>query len=190
MQPQHDKSTMKKRAYRNSLSVVTPILLLLLGILLSACGGGTQTAAVSSTPTAVPTIQMQDPNPTPIPTLPPYTCGAWTTTPSLDSNKVSQVGIYAKFTKLVNGNPQGVAGATATATLQWPDSGPDVRTVATTADGLAVFIFPVSHHPGALNKIILVTVDFNNGQCKVAEDRAAFFSLIPGGANPNPTPTK
>jgi hypothetical protein len=94
-----------------------------------------------------------------------------------------RIGVNAKFTKLVDGNPQGIDNATATATVHWPDNTMDTQTVQTTFDGLAVFTVQIGNHTDInnINKIVLVTIHFEKAggeMCDVDSSRAAFFTLI------------
>src|SRR5579875_1055503 len=115
-------------------------------------------------------------------------CGAWATNTSpMYSNQ--PIAIYAKYTQNVDGNPQGIGGATATATLYWGDGAVDTLTETTTGDGLAVFTFNDTGRIGAINKTSLATVNFvkaGTPGCVVDRDRAAFFTLTPPNGNPFP----
>jgi hypothetical protein len=134
-------------------------------------------------------------SPTPTPLA--YTCGAWATqtTPPYGTDRI---GVNAKFTRLVDGNPQGVDGATATATVLWPNGTTDTLSAQTTFDGLAVFTVQTANHADAVNKITLVTVHFEKGgvgNCDVDANHPAYFTLViplpttTPGANANKTPT-
>ncbi len=156
------------------------IPLFLLSMLFAACGPSTQAATTNPVPTT--TIHLQTQGGSTSSPFPGYTCGAWATntSPKYDNQPIA---IYAKYTQNVDGNPQGVAGATATATLYWGDGAVDALTQTTTADGLAVFNFPSTGRAGAINKSSLVTVSFAKAGtpgCVVDRDRAAFFTLTPG----------
>jgi len=159
------------------------IPLFLLSMLFAACGTPTQAATTNPVPTT--TIHLQTPGSPSSTPFPGYNCGAWATntTPTYSNQPIA---IYAKYTQNVDGNPQGIAGATATATLYWGDGAVDALAQGTTGDGLAVFNFPDIGRTGAINKMSLVTVNFTKAGtpgCVVDRDRAAFFTLTPG--NPN-----
>jgi hypothetical protein len=173
----------------------TVFLFLLLNALVVACSSANTGAPVSA-PAVTLTIQAGNAaNASPTPPLPGFWCGAWATQSSPAANMTSSVGVYAKFTQNVNGNPQGVGGATAIATVQWPGGNTQTLTATTTADGLAVFSVPVTNEKAAIGRITLVTVQFNKagvGSCTVDAGRAAFFTLVvasptasPGAGNGN-----
>lgn len=182
-------------------------LLFLLSVLIVACSsGGDPTAANLAGPVVTATINMGNASGlSPTPTLPAYWCGAWATQAAPNIKVTTEVGVYAKFTQNVDGNPQGVGAATATATVLWPDGNAQTFTVNTTPDGLAVFTIPITNQDTAINKVTLVTVTFNKpgvGTCTVGADQAAFFTLVvasptaaasstagAGGGGPNATPT-
>jgi hypothetical protein len=160
-------------------------LLLILSILVVACGGNTQTNTTPvnlNGPVVTVTIKMGNSLASPTPTLPPYWCGAWPAqaTPTFNKGK-TKVTIYAKFVQNNNGNPQGVDGASATAIVNWADGTTDQLQVTTGTDGLATFTFSTANHDNALNKVSLVTVTFTKtgiNQCVVDQDRSAFFTLV------------
>lgn len=162
------------------------LLLFLFSVLLVACGAGgtTSTQANPINPAVTVTIHLGGASGTQLPTLPGYTCGAWATNSSPMYNGNIPVSIYAKYTQNVDGNPQGVGGATATATMYWGDGTVDTLTQTTSADGLAFFSFPTAGKAAAINRTSLVTVGFakdGTPGCTVDRDRAAFFTLTAGG---------
>ncbi len=178
--------------------------LFLLSILVAACGSSSTSATNPGDPPVTATINMDGNSGSPTPPLQPYWCGAWATqtTPPFGT---ATVGVYAKFTQNVNGNPQGVDGATAAATVQWPDGAQSEVTGTTSTDGLVVLAVSTANRADAVNKITLVTVSFAKDgvpPCNVPQDRAAFFTLVIGTAatgspitstgtttNPGATPT-
>src|SRR5262249_1694997 len=113
------------------------LFLLLLSLLIVACSGSSQVDP--GTPAATVTISLGQINSSPTPPLPPYSCGGWVTDTSPAYTPTSIVSVFGKFTQLVKGNPEGVEGATATASIQWPDGTSNTLTETTTSDGLAVF---------------------------------------------------
>lgn len=159
--------------------------LLLTSVLVVACGAGngTNTAAVNlNGPVVTVTINMSNNHVSPTPTLSPVWCGAWAaqTTPAFNNGKTN-VTIYAKFVKNNQGNPAGVDGAGADATVYWPGGATETHHTTTTTDGMATFSIPTDNRDIALGKITLVTVSFSKdgiGTCTVDQDRAAFFTLI------------
>lgn len=84
--------------------------LVLLGVILAACGAVVNQAAPQQTVTISKTFQAQI---SPIPTVPPYRCGAWTSNNA--PGTFSTIQIYARLTK----NVAGVSGATATAVVHF-----------------------------------------------------------------------
>jgi len=159
-------------------------------VLLVACSNGpTASNAVVSAPTPTLSIQMGNGDLSPTPTPLAYTCGAWATQTSLPVG-TDRIGVNAKFTRLVDGNPQGVDNATATATVHWPDNTTDTQTVQTTFDGLAVFTVQIGNHMDAINKIVLITIHFEKAGtvCDVDSSRAAFFTLVVSTPTATTTP--
>lgn len=159
-------------------------LILLLSILVVACGNQAGQTQVSAAGIPAPTVTFV-PNQgdgTPTPGIPDYLCGAWAvdTSPNIDAGKPES--IYAKFVHTVDSNPTGVAGATATATVSWPDGTVSTAIAQTTADGLAVFSIPLQ--PSALNGIVLVNVTFTAPGVKdcTTTNRPAFFNAMHGTA--------
>lgn len=168
-----------RSSYAFYLKCGAVFVLFLLSILIVACGSGTDTSL--GQPPVTVTINLGQSNGSPTPSLPDYTCSAWVTntSPSVFSNSV--IGVYAKFVHNVNGNPEGVYPASATATVMWPDGNVDI-TSNTTSDGLAVFSVSTANRAADLNKIVLVTVSFTGPQgvppCTIGVDQAAYFTLV------------
>ena len=172
------------------------LLLFLLGssIIIAACSSGnsdtSSTSANLGAPPVTVTIQF-DNDLTALPTQAPYLCGAWitNTSPAFVPNTI--IPVYAKFVHLTNGNPQGVAGATAQAVVHFAD-GSTVPLPATTtgSDGLAVFTFtlPNTQIIAGHNNIVTVTFTGANGaSCTVDPSRGAYFT--PLIASPTATAT-
>lgn len=190
MQVQQDRQQIRHPSFARALQGAALLLLLLLSVLVAACGGGSTTdmANLGNPPVTV-TVNLGGNSSSPTPALPNYWCGAWATNTSPVFNSTSTVGVYAKFTRNVNGNPEGINNATAQATVIWPGGGTSTQTVQTTSDGLAVFYVSVANEAGAVNQITYVTVSFtatDGTTCNVGTDRAAFFTLTVV----SPTPTK
>ena len=164
-------SLQKRRFFALQCSLL--LSLLTISVLLVACSSGPATTNAQVSPTPTFSLQMgRDANLAPTPTPLAYTCGAWISQNTLP---------YAKFTKMMNGNPQGIDGATAIATVHWPDGENITYNAQTTLDGLAVFTVSVANHPEAVNKITLITIHFEKAgvePCEVDTNRPAFFSLI------------
>src|SRR6266851_1123336 len=117
-------------------------MLFLVSILIVACGSASATAGLGS-PAVTLTINLNQNFASPTPTVPPYSCAAWATqsSPAYYDSAVTMV--YAKYVQNVNGNPVGVNGATAQATVIWPSGNPTTISETTTSDGLAVFQVPL-----------------------------------------------
>ncbi len=80
--------------------------------LLTACGPTVNQVKPQQTVTISHSFQGQQ---TPLPTVPPYRCGAWSSNNA--PGAFSTIRVYAKLTK----NIAGVAGATAAATVHFQD---------------------------------------------------------------------
>jgi hypothetical protein len=167
------------------------LLLLSLSVLVMACGASNTTATTDlGAPPVTVTIRFNS-NASPVPTVAPYLCGAWTTntTPAFEPGR--EIPVYAHFIHIVNGNPIGVSGANAQATVEWADGYRDTTGATTGSDGLAVFYFTIPNRPNMVNKNNLVVVSFtgpNGATCNVDNQPqpAAYFDLIPA---PMPTST-
>jgi hypothetical protein len=165
-------------------------LLFLLSVLIVACGGNPNNTDLGQ-PAATVTVNLNQSNGSSTPTIPEYTCSVWVTNASPGINTPA-IGVYAKFVHNVNGNPEGVSAATGTATVLWPDGNIANITANTTPDGLAVFPVSTANRAVDLNRIVLVTVNFQGPsgvQCKVEANQAAFFTLViaTGTATGSPT---
>lgn len=211
MQSQSEKHWYPGSSLPFSVKSGTLFLLFLLSVLIAACGSNNTTSAsndLGNAPVTV-TISLGNDNGSPTPPVVPYWCGAWATntTPAFSSGVV---GVYAKFTQTVNLNPVGVDGATATATVVWPDNSTSSQTVTTTSDGLAVFAISLNDRATAVGKFTFISVTFHKDgmpDCTVPDDRRAFFTLVvvsptatvtkvaspgttpTGSATPGPSPT-
>lgn len=191
------------------LKVGATLSLLLVSILIVACGTGASASTVNpGDPPVTITIDLNGSNSSPTPTLPEYSCGAWATQSSPPFGTTT-VGVYAKFVHNVKtnpndpndvGTPQGIDGATAVATVIWPNGTQAEITGTTGTDGLVSFPVSTANRGDAVNKITYITVQFTkNGvpPCTVDSTRAAFFTLIiatpgatsTGGKGPKPTST-
>src|SRR6266516_2357069 len=151
--------------------------LFFMSILIVACSSNGSSQLNPGTPVVTVTIKLGQDTGSPTPTLSPYYCGGWATDTSPLFSSTSTVSIFGKFTQMVDGNPVGVLGATATATIQWPDGTSDTETITTTSDGLAVF--PVAIKPSAVNKLVTISITFtipNVQPCKITS--AAYFTAI------------
>src|SRR5579859_253949 len=184
------KQRQTKSSYALYLKCGAIFLLFLLSVLIVACGGNPNNTDLGQ-PAATVTVNLNQSNGSSTPPIPEYTCSAWVTNASPGIN-TSVIGVYAKFVHNVNGNPEGVSPATGTATVLWPDGNVTNVTANTTADGLAVFPVSTANRAGDLNRIVLVTVNFQGPsgvQCKVEQNQAAFFTLVIATGTPAGSPT-
>jgi hypothetical protein len=187
--------------------------LFFISTLIVACSSNGTSQLNTGTPVVTVTINLGQDTGSPTPTLSPFYCGGWATDTSPSFSPTSTVSIFGKFTQIVDGNPLGIEGATATATIQWPDGTSDTMTTTTTSDGLAVF--PVTIKPSAIYKLVTISITFTKAgiqQCTIPS--AAYFTAIlvsptltktstptlsttpsgtptpVGSGTPSPTPTK
>ncbi len=93
-----------------SLVLKSGVFCVALVFMLAACGATPDQVAPQETVTVSSTFQSQV---SPIPTVPPYRCGAWSSTNAPGPN--STINIYARITK----NIAGVSGATASAVVHF-----------------------------------------------------------------------
>src|SRR5260370_32796718 len=147
--------------------------LFLISILIVACSANGSSQVDPGTPIATVTIKLGQDIGSPTPKQLPYYCGGWATDTSPPFSSTSTVSIFGKFTQIVDGNPVGVLGATATAIIQWPDGTSDKMTITTTSDGLAVF--PVAIKPSAVNKLVTISIEFTSPKATCIIPSAAYF---------------
>jgi hypothetical protein len=164
--------------------------LLLLSIIIVACSGNGSSQLDPGTPVVTVTINLGQIIGSPTPPLNDYYCGGWATDTSPPFSTTSVVNVFGKFTHIVKvnntENPEGVAGASATAKILWPDGSTETMTTTTTSDGLAVF--PVAIKPSALNKLVTITITFTIPGVKPCTiPSAAYFTAIL--VSPTPTNT-
>jgi hypothetical protein len=138
---------------------------LLLGLLLTACGTAVNSVSPQQTVTVNPSFQAQL---SPVPTVPPYRCGAWASNNTPGSGSTIQ--IYARLTK----DALGISGITAQAVVHFQDFD-DPLDAQTTDDGGFV-AFPLSldgrqprHVPATVD--VTFSVSGKNITC------TAFFTL-------------
>jgi hypothetical protein len=166
------------------------LFLLLMSFIVVACSTDADTNATNlGAPPVTATIQFNN-DLTALPTQAPYLCGAWITNTSPSFIPGSTIPVYAKFVHVVNGNPQGVSGAAAQATLYLGNGNvASLPTTTTGLDGLAVFSFQLPNDPNIANRNNLVTVTFSapGAACTVDQSRAAYFT--PVLVTPTATPT-
>jgi hypothetical protein len=152
------------------------LLFFVLAVIVVACSDGSA-QTLPGTPVATLTIVFGQSNASPTPPLAPYYCGGWATntTPAYTPNGV--IDVYGKFTQTISGNPVGVNGATAVATVFWPDGNTSTEKTTTGSDGLAVFT--ISIQASAINHVVLVQMNFtapNGTTCSLTSP--AFFTAI------------
>ena len=189
MQLQQPEKNTSLSIYLKSAAI---LFLLFLSILVVACSSNNSGSQVNlGTPVATITINLGQVISSPTPPLNDYYCGAWATDTTPLYNPTSVVSVYGKFTHNVDGNPQGVGGATATATILWPDNTTDTMEATTTSDGLAVF--PIAIKPSALYKEVLIQITFTAQGISCTIRQAAYFVAILGSGTPTntavPSPT-
>jgi len=151
--------------------------LFFISILIVACSSNGTSQLNPGTPVVTVTIKLGQDIGSPTPTLSPYYCGGWATNTSPSFSSTSTVSIFGKFIRNVDGNPVGIGGATATATIQWPDGTSDTMTTTTSSDGLAVFPVPIK--PSAINKLVTISIAFTKAgikQCTIPSE--AYFTPI------------
>ncbi len=188
----------QKRTTKSHLSLCLKcgaiLLLLLLSVLVVACGASNATTTADlGNPQVTATIRFNN-NTSPMSTVTPYLCGAWITNTTPNFKPGDKIPVYAHFIRNVNGNPVGVSGASAQASVEWADGYRDSEVATTESDGLVIFYFTIPNRPDVVNKNNLVMVSFTgpNGQtCNVDNQPqpAAFFTLINGSSAPNSSPS-
>lgn len=183
MQSQQGKKNITLSVYIKCVAILLFLFFTAFIVACSSNGSGAQQDP--GTPVATVTINLGQFNSSPTPKLQDYYCGGWATDTTPPFNPSSTVSVYAKFTHNVGGNPEGVAGASATATILWPDGSIDTMTATTTSDGLAVF--PVVMKPSALNKQVLIQITFSAPGATCTIPQAAYFTAIM--VSPTPTNT-
>jgi hypothetical protein len=190
---EHQQQTIKSRV---SLCLKSSAILLLLlpSMLIIACSENNATPAPDlGNPQAVATIHFSN-NMSLIPTVASYLCGAWITNTTPAFKPGNKIPVYAHFIHNVNGNPVGVTGASAQASVEWADGYKDSEVAVTESDGLAVFYFTIPNRPDMGNRNNLVVVSFTgpNGEtCNVDNQPqpAAYFTLIKGTSTPKASPS-
>jgi hypothetical protein len=127
---------------------------LLLGLLLTACGTAVSSARPQQTVTVNPSFQAAL---SPVPTVPPYRCGAWASNNAPGSGSTIQ--IYARLTK----DALGVSGITAQAVVHFQDF--DAPLDSQTTDDGGYVAFPLSlqgRQPRQIPATIDVTFSVSN----------------------------
>ena len=182
MLPKRDKIN---NFFNLTIKCIAISALFFISILVIACSNNS-TQLNPGTPAVTVTINLGQGIGSPTPTLSPYYCGGWATDTSPAYTSTSTISVFGKFTKIVDGNPVGIGGASATASISWPDGTVDTQTTTTTSDGLAVF--PIVIKPSAINKLVTITIVFSSTspQATCTIPKAAYFTAI----LVSPAPTK
>jgi hypothetical protein len=163
------------------------LLLFAFMILIVACGSASSNGNLSNGPVVTITISFGQ-NSSPTPALKSNYCGGWATNTTTAYTTNGVVSVYGKFTQLdKNDNPVGISGATATATILWPDGSTQTETQTTTSDGLAVFSIPL--RPSAIDHIVLIQMSFSKGALSCTIPQAAFFTALVVSPTPNGSKT-
>lgn len=164
------------------------LLLFVASILIVACGSASANAGLGA-PAPTLTINLNQTFSSPTPPLPPYSCAAWATESSPAYYQNAVVMVYAKYVQNVDGNPVGMKGAQAVATVLWPSGAPQTYRATASDDGLAVF--PVQLQQSAVGHITLVSINFTaqDGQhsCNVTGTQDAFFTAVIVSPTPSPS---
>jgi hypothetical protein len=190
--PQKSGQSVKKRSiFPPHFKYGAILLLFALSLLIAACSTGSNAATNGDTTLgagSTATIHLGN-NLSPTPSLAPYWCGAWITKSTVPYDPQGVVALYAKYTRNVDGNPIGIAGAQVQALIQWGDGSTLPMTQTTSSDGLAVFFAPIGDKAGAVNKLSLATFTFNApgaNTCTVDSKRPASFVIVAPIATPTP----
>ena len=176
----------KTNTLLNLIIKCSAISLLFLISAITACSGNGTSQVDPGTPVVTVTIKLGQDFGSPTPKLRNFYCGGWATDTSPPFSSKSIVSIYGKFTQIVDNNPVGVGGASAIATIQWPDGTTDTKTATTTSDGLA--LFPILIKASAINKLVTIMIQFTSTQgvtCKIPS--AAYFTAILVSTTPTNT---
>ncbi|GHO45653.1 hypothetical protein [Ktedonospora formicarum] len=186
----------RSRAASLYLKCAAFLTLTVFSVLIIACGADPNSISANTQPQVTVTFDVNSIHKQSTGTTTPnHWCGAWVTqtSPAYSGDPQQKtLGINGTFTKNNGGNPQGMAGATATAIIHWGDGSQDTLTGTTSSDGLVVLAASTAGHEGAIGKTSIVTVTFTGADgstCQVDQDRAAFFSLAKATATPKPSPS-
>jgi hypothetical protein len=150
------------------LLLVGPLLLFLL-LLLASCGPAVTRPATQQNVTINPTFQAQT---SPIPTVPPYRCGAWTSNNAPGPN--GTITVYARITK----NGQGVPGAVATGVVHFQDGDQQFAEQPTSdLGGYVQFLLPLQGRQ-PINVPATISISFSNiaGKAATLACTPAFFT--------------
>ncbi|HLX40111.1 MAG TPA: hypothetical protein VKR42_06240 [Ktedonobacteraceae bacterium] len=155
---------MNLKQYKHVLILISACLTLL--VLLSACGVTPTQANVQPTVTINPAFQSQL---TPVPTIPPYLCGAWSSNTAPGSG--ATITIYARLVK----NMQGIAGAEANAVVHFQYQDVQLDPATSDSGGYVSFTLPLQgRQPVGVPATVDVT--FTNFPGGTLQCSSAFFT--------------
>ena len=189
---QHISGLQQKKVLPLHIKYGSILLLFAISVLVAACSIGSSSAASGDNTLdagSTATIRLGN-NLSPTPSLAAYWCGAWITKSTVPYDPNGVVALYAKYTRNVDGNPVGIAGAQVQAVIKWGDGSTLPMTATTSSDGLAVFFAPIGDKAGAMNRLSLATFTFNApgaNTCIVDDKRPASFVIVAPAATPTPT---
>jgi hypothetical protein len=155
---------MSMKQYKHFIILATACLALLL--LLAACGASSTQTTAQPTVTINPSFQSQL---TPVPTIPPYLCGAWSSNNAPGPG--STITIYARLVK----NMHGVSGAAATAIVHFQGQDVQLEQAASDSGGYVSFVLPLEgRQPTGVPATVDVT--FTNFPGGTLHCTSAFFT--------------
>lgn len=146
------------------------LVTLLLALALAACGSASTFSATQpqQTVTVNPNFQTQM---TPIPTVPPYRCGAWSSNNA--PNPGSTIQIYAKVTH----NSLGAQGISASAVVHFQSGDASLPAATSDSGGYVTFTLPLQgRQPAQVPATVDVTFSGLPGGSKVT--CSAFFTPV------------
>jgi hypothetical protein len=151
---------------RKNIARVVFSITLLSVFLLTACGPTVNQIKPQQTVTVTSSFQGQ---PTALPTVPPYRCGAWSSNNA--PGAFSTIRVYAKLTKDIGG----VAGATAAATVHFQSGDVTIDQQPKSDDGgMVAFRLPLE---GRQPKGVPATIDVSfNVDGTTVQCAQAFFT--------------
>lgn len=155
---------MNMKQYKHVITLIIACLALLL--LLAACGVKPTPTNAQPTVTINPSFQSQL---TPVPTIPPYLCGAWSSNTAPGPG--STITIYARLVK----NMQGVSRATATAVVHFQNQDVQLQPATSDIGGYVSFNLPLEgQQPSGVPATVDVT--FTNFPGGTLQCSSAFFT--------------
>ena len=157
---------MNMKQYKHLLVLIIACLTLL--VLLAACGAAPTQTNAQPTVTINPSFQSQL---TPVPTVPPYLCGSWSSNNAPGTG--STIDIYARLVK----NMQGVLGATAVAVVHFQGQDVQLNQAVSDSGGYVSFTLPLEgRQPAGVPATVDVT--FTNFPGGTLQCTSAFFTPV------------